>query len=85
MTNITFNRGTLSTGITFVIDKRGDTDNLKYGGNHVYSVPEYKRSGGGKVIGLPNNKRIDNSSSRSGQVTLTDRFNRVTSKIYTSK
>lgn len=68
-----FCSGTLSTGITFVMDKRGDADNLKYGQNHSYNVPVYKRSGGGRVLGFPLNRRIDNSVVKSGTVTITDR------------
>ncbi|KAG2202419.1 hypothetical protein INT47_008890 [Mucor saturninus] len=64
--------GTLSTGVTFVMDRRGDKDNLKYGGNHSYDVPIYKRSGGGRVLGLPSNQRIDKSVVKSGTVTITD-------------
>ncbi|KAI8051900.1 NRDE-2, necessary for RNA interference-domain-containing protein [Gilbertella persicaria] len=55
------------------MDKRGDQDNLTYGSNHVYSVPTFKRMGGGSVIGLPPFKRIDGSQSKSGQVTLLDK------------
>jgi hypothetical protein len=40
--------GTLSTGITFVMDRRGDPDNLKFGKSSS-SIPQYKRSGGNKV------------------------------------
>ncbi|KAF1799857.1 NRDE-2, necessary for RNA interference-domain-containing protein [Mucor lusitanicus] len=65
--------GTLNTGLTFVMDKRGDADNLRYGGNHIYSIPEYKRRGGGRVVGLPFNKRIDNSVVKAGQVSIIDR------------
>lgn len=39
-------RGQLETGCTFVIDKRGDLDNLKYGELERSTVPEYHRSGG---------------------------------------
>lgn len=55
------------------MDRRGDANNLKYGGNHSYAVPVYKRAGGGRVLGLPSNQRIDNSVVKSGTVTITDR------------
>ncbi|CAO0790696.1 unnamed protein product [Mucor circinelloides] len=64
--------GTLNTGITFVMDRKGDADNLRYGGNHIYSIPEYRRRGGGRIVGLPNN-RIDNSVIKAGQVSIIDR------------
>lgn len=54
------------------MDRRGDKDNLKYGGNHSYDVPIYKRSGGGRVLGLPSNQRIDKSVVKSGTVTIID-------------
>ncbi|RCH81049.1 hypothetical protein CU098_002769, partial [Rhizopus stolonifer] len=65
------------------MDKRGDQDNLTYGSNHVYSVPTFKRMGGGSVIGLPPFKRIDGSQSKSGQVTLLDKSDSKVSKRYT--
>ncbi|OJD16591.1 hypothetical protein AJ78_03231 [Emergomyces pasteurianus Ep9510] len=37
----------------FVIDRQGDNDNVAYGALHRYSVPQYFRSGSGRVIGLP--------------------------------
>ncbi|KAG0177112.1 hypothetical protein DFQ28_006393 [Apophysomyces sp. BC1034] len=61
-------RGRLETGCLFVIDKRGDSDNLHYGKNHAYNIPSYHRSGGGSVIGLPPEAKIDLSSTKSGKV-----------------
>lgn len=55
------------------MDRRGDADNLRYRGNHIYSIPEYKRRGGGRVLGLPFDKRIDNSVVKAGQVFIVDR------------
>jgi hypothetical protein len=67
--------GTLSTGITFVIDKRGDADNMVYGSNHAYSIPTFKRKGGGSIIGLPPNKRIDHRAmTKVGQIKLMDEY-----------
>ncbi|KAG2234395.1 hypothetical protein INT48_003622 [Thamnidium elegans] len=81
--------GTLSTGISFVMDRRGDSSNAKYGGNHSYTVPEYKRVGGGKVLGLPDNLRIDRSVVKSGTITLVDKSrkkpNRYTDSDYAWK
>jgi len=54
------------------MDRKGDADNLRYGGNHIYSIPEYRRRGGGRIVGLPNN-RIDNSVIKAGQVSIIDR------------
>lgn len=56
-----------------MIDKRGDADNLTYGSNHAYTIPSYKRKGGGRIIGLPPSKRIDHHAvTKSGQIKLTD-------------
>ncbi|KAI9313832.1 NRDE-2, necessary for RNA interference-domain-containing protein [Dichotomocladium elegans] len=60
--------GQLDTGLTFVIDKRGDPDNLTFGENHSYKAPSFQRSGGGQIIGLPSNLRIDLSRAKSSNV-----------------
>ncbi|KAI7885758.1 DUF1740-domain-containing protein [Lichtheimia hyalospora FSU 10163] len=60
--------GQLETGCTFVIDKRGDMDNLKYGELERSTVPEYHRSGGGLIIGIPTSQKIDLASAKSGKV-----------------
>ncbi|KAI7849022.1 NRDE-2, necessary for RNA interference-domain-containing protein [Circinella umbellata] len=59
--------GELESGLRFIKDIRGDSDNLTYGGIHSYDVPNYKREGGGYVIGLPSNLRIDWASGKSGK------------------
>jgi hypothetical protein len=41
------------------MDTRGDENNLVYGTIHRYSIPEYRRSGAGRIVGLPTNMRID--------------------------
>ena len=43
----------------FVIDKKGDEKNLLYGSVHRYSVPPFHRYGGGRVLGLPSDMKID--------------------------
>jgi hypothetical protein len=43
----------------YCIDTRGDEDNLIYGTIYRYIIPAYVRRGGGYVIGLPTNMRID--------------------------
>ncbi|CEP11433.1 hypothetical protein [Parasitella parasitica] len=72
--------GTLATGISFVMDGRGDADNLRYGGSHVYTIPDYKRRGGGRVLGLPFNKRIDSSVIKAGQVVIIDKSEKKPSR-----
>lgn len=45
----------------YVIDRRGDRDNVTYGSINRYKVPPYRRYGGGCVLGLPPDMRIDRS------------------------
>ncbi|KAI7908306.1 NRDE-2, necessary for RNA interference-domain-containing protein [Cokeromyces recurvatus] len=74
--------GTLNTGITFTMDRRGDPDIITYGGNHAYSVPIFKRCGGGRVIGLSPNIRIDNSVVKSGQISIIDIWDKKKTSRY---
>jgi tetratricopeptide (TPR) repeat protein len=41
------------------VDTKGDVGNLVYGTIHKYSIPKYRRSGAGRIVGLPSNLRID--------------------------
>jgi tetratricopeptide (TPR) repeat protein len=43
----------------FFVDTKGDVGNLVYGTIHKYSIPKYRRSGAGRIVGLPSNLRID--------------------------
>jgi hypothetical protein len=43
----------------FVVDRKGDEKNLLYGSVHRYSVPPFHRYGGGSVLGLPPDMKID--------------------------
>jgi hypothetical protein len=43
----------------FVVDRKGDEKNLLYGSIHRYSVPPFHRCGGGSVLGLPSDMKID--------------------------
>lgn len=67
------------------MDRRGDSSNAKYGGNHSYTVPEYRRVGGGRVMGLPDNLRIDRSVTKSGTITLVDKSQKVQKKLAEKK
>ncbi|CAO3586073.1 unnamed protein product [Absidia cylindrospora] len=57
--------GKLETGLSFTIDKKGDSTNLKYGPDN-YAVPSYRRVGYGRVLGLLDTKKIDPSINRNG-------------------
>ena len=48
----------------FVIDRRGDEENLRYGSLHRWKVPTYRRSGYGNVLGLSIREKIDITSSK---------------------
>ncbi|ESZ92996.1 hypothetical protein SBOR_6617 [Sclerotinia borealis F-4128] len=43
----------------YVIDRKGDENNLVYGSNHRYSVPPFHRIGAGRVLGAPRDTKID--------------------------
>ena len=43
----------------FVVDKKGDSDNITYGSLHQYSVPSFSRWGRGRVLGTAVSARID--------------------------
>ncbi|KAA8893364.1 NRDE-2, necessary for RNA interference-domain-containing protein [Sphaerosporella brunnea] len=43
----------------FFVDTKGDENNLVFGTIHKYSIPDYLRSGAGRIVGLPTNLRID--------------------------
>ncbi|KAI8393343.1 NRDE-2, necessary for RNA interference-domain-containing protein [Radiomyces spectabilis] len=80
----------LSSGILLVVDKYGDPDTLRYGQNHSYSVPGYKRSGAGRILGLSFQDRIDQSSmSTSAVITISrdkqKKHMRYTDREYTWK
>ncbi|EMR10552.1 hypothetical protein PNEG_01258 [Pneumocystis murina B123] len=42
----------------FIIDLSGDINNIKYGKNDQYSIPYYRRSGHGRVLGCKENIRL---------------------------
>ncbi|KAI6246263.1 Nuclear exosome regulator NRDE2 [Erysiphe necator] len=44
---------------SFVIDRKGDQNNLIYGSLHKYSIPKYYRYGAGRVLGAPLNLKIN--------------------------
>ncbi|POS84241.1 hypothetical protein EPUL_004498, partial [Erysiphe pulchra] len=44
---------------SFLLDRKGDRDNLVYGCPHKYSVPKYYRYGAGRVLGASPNLKIN--------------------------
>jgi hypothetical protein len=58
----------------FVVDRKGDVKNLEYGSVHRYSVPPFRRSGAGSVLGVPTLKIDRNYGDEKGLV-LSSRAN----------
>lgn len=56
----------------FIVDRVGDPKNLEYGSIHRYSVPNYRRSGYGNVVGIPTSAKIDREASNEKAVILVD-------------
>ncbi|KAI9838110.1 MAG: hypothetical protein M1819_006266 [Sarea resinae] len=54
----------------YVIDTRGDPNNLTYGTVHRYSIPAYLRSGAGGVMGLPKGRKIDRAHSSEKSIVV---------------
>jgi NRDE-2, necessary for RNA interference len=52
------------TGPFFFIDRKGDPNNVLYGGNDNSSVPRYHRVGYGRVLGLDRRYRISKDGSK---------------------
>lgn len=48
----------------FYTDTRGDPDNVTYGSIHRYSIPDYRRRGGGSVLGLSPEIRINEGDGK---------------------
>ena len=59
---------------TFVIDKRGDEDNVRYGYSNQYGVPLYYRIGFGNVLGLSNSLKIDRDNSTEKKFAVISKF-----------
>ncbi|KAJ5769818.1 uncharacterized protein N7511_001869 [Penicillium nucicola] len=59
----------LDENVDWVVDTRGDRQNLVYGTTHRYAVPNYRRVGGGLVMGAPG-KRIELATRDSDTLVL---------------
>jgi hypothetical protein len=55
----------------YVSDRRGDSENLRYGSPSRYNVPRYFRAGYGSVLGLPPSTKIDRQLSAEKHIVLT--------------
>ena len=56
----------------FMVDRVGDTNNLKFGALHKYATASYSRFGAGNVVGSPINQRIDRVVSTEKGLVLSD-------------
>jgi hypothetical protein len=54
----------------FIVDRRGDSKNIEYGSLHRYSVPAYRRTGFGNLIGRPLSSKIDREASNEKEISL---------------
>ena len=57
---------------SFVVDRLGDFNNLKFGGLHRYATPSYYRFGAGSVVGLRSSQTIDRAVSTDKYLVLSD-------------
>jgi NRDE-2, necessary for RNA interference len=64
----------------YIIDTKGDHQNLVYGGLHRYSIPTYHRAGAGKVLGLAGLSKIDRNESDEKGLVIHERFNGPTKR-----
>ena len=54
----------------FMIDRRGDSKNVQFGGLHRYDVPHYHRAGCGRIVGADKHARIDREASTEKAIVL---------------
>ncbi|KAL0074451.1 NRDE-2, necessary for RNA interference-domain-containing protein [Phycomyces blakesleeanus] len=66
----------LDTGISIIIDCKGDPDNISYGGNDDSNVPRYNRHGYGNVIGYAGDEKISMESKHRKVLVIENRLNR---------
>ncbi|KAJ6126606.1 hypothetical protein N7523_002218 [Penicillium sp. IBT 18751x] len=57
----------------FIIDRRGDRHNITYGATHRYAVPNFRRAGSGRVIGISTRYSIDREHRESDTLILRTR------------
>jgi hypothetical protein len=57
----------------WVIDRKGDVNNLVYGSVHRYNIPPFHRVGEGGVVGAPSNMKINRNASDEKGIILVNR------------
>ncbi|GAA6047144.1 hypothetical protein JCM3770_006922 [Rhodotorula araucariae] len=74
---------TLAERPLFYESRRGDENNLRYGGLHRGDVPKYRRLGGGRVLGLNGGLRITRETAYTGRGVEIAPLNRFRTPRYT--
>ena len=69
-----------SENTLYVSDRKGDSKNLAYGSLHRYSVPQYRRTGYGQIVGLDEKVKIDRERSTLGEVYVLASSRKVLAK-----
>lgn len=64
----------------FLVDRKGDPNNVVYGSIHRYEVPTFHRIGAGNVLGAPKSLKIDRDSIDDRGITLVDVWNKRPAK-----
>jgi hypothetical protein len=54
----------------YIVDRKGDIYNVTYGTIHRYNVPQYRRVGQGRVLGLSGRYKIDRDFNDEGAVLI---------------
>ena len=75
----TFDLTSIKPSNIFIVDKRGDQQNLKYGLPHRYAIPQHRRGGKGWVVGSGN--KIDRQGSDERAIVLSDVLLKDASRI----
>ncbi|KAI9785394.1 MAG: hypothetical protein M1835_003344 [Candelina submexicana] len=57
----------------FIIDRKGDSNNLVYGTIHRYNIPRYHRFGAGSIVGVPIRTRINRDLSNEDRLVTNER------------
>ncbi|CAD0086128.1 unnamed protein product [Aureobasidium mustum] len=57
----------------FVVDRKGDQQNVTYDRLHKYSIPTYHRVGHGSILGLHSRLKIDRAESTLDKILITDK------------
>ncbi|KAK3082224.1 hypothetical protein LTS18_010641 [Coniosporium uncinatum] len=57
----------------YTVDRRGDVQNIKYGSLSHYSIPPYRRTGYGNIVGLSKHDKIDRDRSDDRGIVLEER------------